>query len=116
MYYYIPATSATKMAIIHMRHPHEVQQPSPRKSNIHPPIFKPQPRRLKISRPMMMITMIPTISILYYKSLTLKIVEDTDHGAPTDNEYNSLYSGHNLLLIFALVVNYDCLYIARFLD
>ena len=81
MYYYITAISATKMAIIQMRQPHEVEQPSPRKSNIHPPIFKPQPRRLKIRRPMMMITMIPMISMLYYKSLTLMVVKDTDHGA-----------------------------------
>ena len=107
MYYYITAISATKMAIIQMRQPHEVEQPSPRKSNIQPPIFSPQPRMLKANRPMMIIAMIPTISILYYKSLTLKIVEDTDHGAPTNNEYYSLYSGHDLLLIFALVVNYE---------
>ena len=107
MYYYITAITATKMAIIQMRQPHEVEQPSPRKSNIQPPIFSPHPRMLKANRPMMIIAMIPMISILYYKSLPLKIVEDTDHGAPTNNEYYSLYSGHDLLLIFALVVNYE---------
>ena len=63
MCYYITAISATKMAIIQMRQPHDVEQPSPRKSNIHPPIFRPQPRRLKANRPRMIIAMIPTISI-----------------------------------------------------
>jgi len=81
MYYHITAISATKMAIIQMRQTHEVEQPSPRKSNIQPPIFSPHPRMLKANRPMMIMAMIPMISILYYKSLTLKIVKDTDQGA-----------------------------------
>ena len=63
MWYYKTAIKPITMAIIQMRQPHEVEQPSPRKSNIHPPIFKPQPRRLKANRPRMIIAMIPMISI-----------------------------------------------------
>ena len=64
MWYYKTAIKPITMAIIQMRQPHEVEQPSPRKSNIHPPIFKPQPRRLKIRKPMMIMAMIPMISIM----------------------------------------------------
>ena len=51
------------MAITQMRQPHDVEQPSPRKSKIQPTIFSPQPRRLKAKGPIMMIAMIPRISI-----------------------------------------------------
>ncbi len=51
------------MAITQMRQPHDVEQPSPRKSKIQPTIFSPQPRRLKAKSPIMMIAMIPRISI-----------------------------------------------------
>ena len=64
MWYYKIAIKPITMAIIQMRQPHEVEQPSPRKSKIHPPIFKPQPRRLKANRPRMIIAMIPMISII----------------------------------------------------
>ena len=63
MWYYKTAIRPITMAIIQMRQPQEVEQPSPRKSNIQPPIFKPQPRRLKANRPRMIIAMIPMISI-----------------------------------------------------
>lgn len=64
MCYDITAIKPITMAIIQMRQPHEVEQPSPRKSKIHPPIFRPQPSMLKARRPRMMMAMIPTISII----------------------------------------------------
>ena len=59
----ITAIRPMMMAMTQMRQPQDVEQPSPRKSKIHPPIFSPHPRRLKIRRPMMTIAIIPTISM-----------------------------------------------------
>lgn len=62
---YNTAIKPMMMAKIQMRQTHDVEQPSPRKSKIHPAIFSPQPRRLTTIRPRMVIAMIPIISICF---------------------------------------------------
>lgn len=51
-----------------IRHPHDVEHPSPRKSTIHPKIFSPQPSKLNAKSPTIMIAMIPRISICLFYS------------------------------------------------
>ena len=60
---YSTAISPMTMAIIQMRQPHDVEQPSPRKSNIHPRMFNPHPRMLNAKSPMTTIAMIPIVSM-----------------------------------------------------
>ena len=51
------------MAIIQMRQPHDVEQPSPRKSKTQPTIFSTQPSKLKAKSPTIMNAMIPKIAM-----------------------------------------------------